>query len=500
VAIAGVLLNSASGHAEARTTYFIAVGYNGVPAEASSHVSPLEYADDDALGAYRLAIEMGHKAAVLTIPDVDSSARFTKEIGAARPPTLHELRRVVEEFNVAIESDRRRGRATSLVFFYSGHGTVESGGSLTFADGSLAHAAFYREFLEGVRADVIHLVIDACHAEDFVRPRDLSLKTEATDERAVDELLARQTLAGYGHVGAIIAAGRAAQAHEWRTIQGGVLTHEVISALRGAADVNGDGEIAYSEMAAFLSAANKGVVDERARPRALVIPPRLYPTLPILSSPPQASSGIAELSSAMGPTFVEDRQGTRLASFHIAPRKSLSIVLPAETDLLLVCRLGEAALRLPRGQKVDIHHLTWRKSEIGARGVLSEALDRGLFAERFDRSYYSGFVEHSNLASVQIGDPSDDGPGSGANEASSLRAGPRWPPFLWGISAAAGLGAFSFGGLAMKARTDYLDASSPQEAESARGRYGTFVTISVVWAAVGVVTAIWAHQVSDAGP
>jgi uncharacterized caspase-like protein len=41
------------------------------------------------------------------------------------------------------------------------------------------------------------------------------------------------------------------QAHEWDDYQTGVFTHELLSGLRGGADVNGDGRVEYSEMAAF---------------------------------------------------------------------------------------------------------------------------------------------------------------------------------------------------------------------------------------------------------
>ncbi len=55
----------------------------------------------------------------------------------------------------------------------------------------------------------------------------------------------------------VIATARDQQTHEWDAYAGGVFTHQVISGLRGAADVNRDGRVEYSEVHAFLTSANR---------------------------------------------------------------------------------------------------------------------------------------------------------------------------------------------------------------------------------------------------
>src|SRR4029453_685441 len=123
----------------------------------------------------------------------------------------------------------------------------------------------YQRLLGELRARYVHLLVDACHAEAVVRPRDAQAEVVKVSQGELVDYLAGTTLARFPHVGAIIASSANTQAHEWDAYRGGVFTHEVLSGLRGAADVNGDRLVEYSELAAFLSAANGAVMDARAR-------------------------------------------------------------------------------------------------------------------------------------------------------------------------------------------------------------------------------------------
>ena len=55
----------------------------------------------------------------------------------------------------------------------------------------------------------------------------------------------------------ILATTLGQQAHEWSAIESGVFTHELLSGLLGAADVNADQRIEYTELQAFIAAANR---------------------------------------------------------------------------------------------------------------------------------------------------------------------------------------------------------------------------------------------------
>lgn len=59
------------------------------------------------------------------------------------------------------------------------------------------------------------------------------------------------------------------------SVRGGVFTHELLSALSGAADVNADRRVEYSEVQAFIASANRAIHDPRAVPRIVAFPPAI---------------------------------------------------------------------------------------------------------------------------------------------------------------------------------------------------------------------------------
>ena len=162
-----------------------------------------------------------------------------------------------------------------MIFFYSGHGrrTDNGDGALALLDGELTREVLYDEVLAALPARLVHLLVDACHAEAVVRPRDLQARSVDLGEGTVADYLQKQTLARFPHVGAVVATTSSAEAHEWDRYRAGVFTHELLSALRGAADVDGNRRIEYSELAAFLAAANREVADRRALLQTVVTPP-----------------------------------------------------------------------------------------------------------------------------------------------------------------------------------------------------------------------------------
>ena len=72
----------------------------------------------------------------------------------------------------------------------------------------------------------------------------------------------------------MLSSSAAQNSHEWEAYQAGVFSHEVRSALRGAADHDGDGVVTYDELAAFVFTANRSVPNERYRPRFFVRRPQ----------------------------------------------------------------------------------------------------------------------------------------------------------------------------------------------------------------------------------
>lgn len=475
--------------AEPPTEYFtLAIGSNSAPAPGGTPLEPLKYADDDAAGVHRLASELGHTAILLAAFDAETQRRFPDQARDARPPTLAELRRAVGELEAAITTGTRRGHRTSLLIFYSGHGVRggEGGGGLVLADGRLTHERLYEEVLGRLHPTAVNLIVDACHAEAVVRPRDLTAHTIDTPADDLAGYLGRRTLAAFPHVGAVVASTASGETHEWDRYHGGVFTHEVLSGLRGAADIDGDRRIEYSELAAFLAAANRLVSDPRARPSTLVrAPQRLARTALVDLRPTDRTSTLAGEPAALGPLYVEDARGNRLLSLHAELGHKLALLVPAGIDLFIRSKGQEAEARLEPRAELAFERLSWRPIESRARGSIDHSLRQGLFASRFGPAYYSGFLDRSDdLSPVTI--PAL----AAASPAPAARARPVGRYLAWGAGLSLAAGSGILGGMALSERAAV--SSSPERqstvAHDRYVRYGTAAIVTGVAAAAALVT------------
>ena len=261
----------------AERTFALVIGYNGQPPGATDEsIQPLHYADDDALAFYAAAEGAGRGSDPADGPGRGDPAALSADRGRRAPADDGRDRPRHRRAERAHGRGRARTGATPVfVFFYSGHGSRDFKGDAAFAllDGTLSQTAMHERVLDKIRSPVIHLIIDACHAEAVVRPRDIEAKTVEIRPEDLVEHLSKTSSARYPNVGLVVASSSGASTHEWDIYQSGVFTHEVISGLRGVADVNHDGRVEYGELAAFLTAANREVIDPRARVSSIIQAP-----------------------------------------------------------------------------------------------------------------------------------------------------------------------------------------------------------------------------------
>jgi hypothetical protein len=478
--------------------YLLAIGYNGVPAEAvASGVVPLRFADDDAARIYGFARELGGRARLLTIFDRDTATRLPELVSQARPPTLVELRAAVAALNFEMDAAARSGREPSVVLFYSGHGTRKDDGrgALTLQDGELTQAVLYDEVLSNLHARFVHLLVDACHAEATVRPRDTRARAVDISTADLTAYVNRTTLARFPGVGAIVASSNDAQAHEWDLYQGGVFTHEVLSGLRGGADVNGDRRIEYSEMAAFLAAANRSVIAAQARLETVVHAPTANPrtALITLHAAPQGA-WIQGVPSQLGALHLEDERGERLLDLKAERGHQVTLLVPAEVPLFLRTVTAEAWLRLRMNERIDFKTLNFADRDARPRGALASALRQGLFATEFGPAYYRGFIDNQNdLVAVDFPlDATSDAAVLADRPAKSKGTARRRAVSTWlafGVSAALTATATTFSLLTWRAREQYRETNLERDAESAKQRFYDRRTVALVAAGGAAVAA-----------
>jgi hypothetical protein len=486
-------------------TYVIAVGYNDPPSDsqrddhAPDRLPSLRFADDDAIAFYTFLRPLAEYGALLTIPDADSRLRFSAEVNEARPPSLAELRSVVKQVGQLIDADLQAGREPSVLFFYSGHGTADDGdgpASLTLIDGRLTREVLYDEVLAALPARYIHLFIDACHAEAVVRPRDLQAKVVDLGDREVTAYAERATLARFPNVGAVIASSSTSVAHEWDAYGSGVFTHEILSGLRGAADVNGDDRVEYSELAAFVAAANREVGDPRAHLHAVVAPPRINPRVALvdLGRLPRAGR-LQGRPAGLGELYLEDASGQRLVDLRAEAGFAVKLAVPADRTLFIRRRADEAEARLRPGQVLAFEQLAFRPLASRDRGALTTALRNGLFATPFGPLYYRGFadgqpdmtpiplirVEPPPVAVVEAPQAPPPPPRPGRSTTATT---------LYISAGALAAGAGVFGGLTYEAYRDHANTQLQVPADDADRRFQNYGITSVALLSAAAVAAL----------
>ncbi|WP_141621375.1 caspase family protein [Myxococcus sp. AB036A] len=217
LAIAGTLLATWPAGAESR--FALSVGHNlGLDTD-----EPLRWAERDAERLDALWGQLGG------VPE-DRRILLRGESPASVRLTLARMRGRIEEA-------RRAGERTLLFFYYSGHGddtALRMGGE----DFPLAEL---QRLLAEVPSTVTVAVLDACHSGAMVRGRAKGLKSAP----AFDISFVRQV--GPSGKVLITSAGAHEVAQESDSLQGSYFSHHLISGLRGAADVDGDGRVSITE-------------------------------------------------------------------------------------------------------------------------------------------------------------------------------------------------------------------------------------------------------------
>jgi hypothetical protein len=477
--------------AETRT-YVLAIGNNAPPVGPNPEGLPtLKYADDDAAAFYTFTQKLAREAVLLSVLDATTQKRFPDVASKARVPSLAELRRTIADLKRTFERDRADGHEAVLLFFFSGHGTRagDRAAALALSDGPLTTSVLYDEILAPLPARHIHLFVDACFAESVVRPRDGEAQTVDLTAADLATATAKTSLARFPHVGALVAASTTARTFEWDALERGVFTHELLSGLRGGADVNGDGRIEYSEIVAFIAAANREVNDSRAKLAIVSRAPPLDPRAPLVDLARLRGHGtISGKTAHLGRFSIEDELGNRLLDVNAESGFDVALRIPA-TRVFLRGTSGEVALDVREGGRIALASLALKDSGRRARGSVEEAFGRGVFAAPFGPQYYRAYTD-ADATSVPVTFTNPpvvavfDGPSVGDAPRSSLAL----PIAIGATGVLAGATVVS-SILMFSAKSDFEGARFERDASDARDRYGTLQTVSIVGLVATAVAA-----------
>jgi hypothetical protein len=382
----------------------------GVNEPFDGTMSALRYADDDAARFFEMLAPEAEHLELLTLIDAESQPLYISAAAAARSPDRKSLYAALDRAEKASTAAREAGRRTELYFIYTGHGRIEGGeGQMKLKDGALSRTELTERVLKSAAFDRIHVIIDACNAYHLVSARgaDGSLVTKSLDA-AFDRFVEEHALDRFPSAGFVLSTSGAGATHEWSRYQGGVFSHEIRSALAGAADANGDQRVDYTEMEAFLAAANMAVPELKGRPKVFVRPPALEHAAALYA--PAKDAPAVELPAMLaGHFFLEDDRGLRYAELNKAEGYAVSLrLVPRAKYQLLRAGGGEIAtidaqdphLRMPIAWPVEERALA--RTERGGEAP------SGAFSEAYGPRFVDGFRAANNgvvMRSSLVEDP-----------------------------------------------------------------------------------------------
>lgn len=354
--------------------------------------APLRFADDDAARWTEWLEMSGAEVEVLSVLDAETQALHPEIAARAKVPETRVLREALEASFDRLRAARARGRRAVFYFVFVGHGSVEGDGQghMHLLDGTLRRSELYREVIEPSPADVNHVIIDACHAYLMVARRGSG---GARLDAALSDFLADEDLSRHPDTGVFVSTSRAAEVHEWSRFSAGVFSHELRSALTGAADVDGDGDVSYTEARGFVAAANARIDNPKAKLEVFARPPpihleeplfsvdRLRPSVPRLTIPRRMA----------GRWALQDGRGVRYADFNFAADGELELALFPSAVYFLQAEDEELEIPSSVVQVADAGRLEPRPRVSRPRSAEVESFRRDLFAVPFGRAYLEGF-------------------------------------------------------------------------------------------------------------
>jgi hypothetical protein len=375
----------------------IIIGINE-PFEDSQVV--LRYADDDAARFYEILEPQTDDLQLLSVLDRESQDLYPHAAAIAKPPTKKELDDALARAFREGKEAKARGDRAELYFIYTGHGRLHGGeGQVKLQDGSLSRTQLTDLLLSTESHDRIHVIVDACNAYYLVAARGEDGRVTHALDDDFENFVEQHALDKYPRVGVVLSTSGEGATHEWSRYRGGVFSHEVRSALTGAADSNQDGRVDYEELEAFLAAANLSVPVPKGKPQVFVRPPKIEHGAPLVTLM-QDLPALALSDDVSGHYYVEDDRGLRYAELNKAGGHSVKLHLIPRSRYFLMRSDGAevATFDEPRGTIAIAVALEVKPAPSAERGGEEPP---GAFAEPFGPAFVDGFRAKQRLIDVE---------------------------------------------------------------------------------------------------
>jgi hypothetical protein len=481
-----------------RAVFALVIGSN---VSVDTELPALKYADDDAARYVDLFRLLGARTYLLTRPDANTARLHAQATAEAQPPRLAELDVALAHAAADVAQARARHVETVFYFLYAGHGSVRNGeGYLGLEDTRLSGKDLATKVVAKIGADHFHFIIDACDSYLVAYPRG-----PGGARRPAEPLRDVHGLGDDPRVGLLLSSSSHRESHEWDGFQAGVFSHEVRSGLYGAADADGDGQVSYREISAFVARANAAIPNERFRPQVHARAPKESDSL--LAIGHRLGRRLEIDGQHAGHYVIEDARGVRLAETHTSPGTSVRLLRPAPNGREYVRRLDDDTefVLPPDREVVALADLAPEQPRARTRGAAHDAFDL-VFTLPFDERTVVAF--EANEPETPPGADGIDNdtfgkPGPGADRDPPTRARGLPPKKVIGFGAlglgavAAGIGvtygvlgaAESSGASSTESQRDVVD----RNARIVRDRTASIVGLGVgaVLLGTGVVVLLW---------
>jgi len=371
------LLATDAGAYESVARFAIVVGNN---TSDSSRVKQLRYADDDAIATHRLLKQAGVESRLLVNPDAETR-RLHPDLAPHGLPTRQELLATFKESSVRMRELKNEGGQAEFFFIYSGHGNVAHGeGYIVLQGGKLTRSDLYDQILSKSPATRNHVIVDACKSYFLAFGKGPGGERRAYSKHLIQKADASLLL----NTGFILSTSTDRDSHEWERFRAGIFSHEIRSALRGGADVDGNGRITYGELGAFLKTANVNIVNARYRPDFIMRPPGDSPgqlSEEIIDWP--ANQDVLVLDDASwGHVYIETPRGERVMDVHPAINEKRFIHLPAVLPVYVREDEDTREVVIEASGESLFSKLVAKKIDVVSKGSLHRAFE-DLFSEPF---------------------------------------------------------------------------------------------------------------------
>jgi len=179
------------------------------------------------------------------VSDAKALVRLLTEMGGAEPeninllvkPDKKEVLKSIELLNKKVKIAKQQYHKTEVIFYYSGHSDEEG---LMLAEEKVSYDILKKSIME-LDSDVKVVILDSCSSGAMIRDKGGKMGASFLIDASND-------MKGYAF---ITSSSEDEVSQESDVIRSSFFTHYLVTGLRGAADVTGDGRVSLNEAYQF---------------------------------------------------------------------------------------------------------------------------------------------------------------------------------------------------------------------------------------------------------